>query len=106
MSLLKTLPCPGPVEVSMTTPEFTFIGAPDQPDFAQLTISYLPAARIVELKSLKKYLQSFRGRLYSYERIVTVLWADLNEVIEPTWLRVELACQPRGGMRTTVWRAS
>jgi len=107
MSVIATLPCPDPgLVVHFETRELTFIGAPDQPDFATLTIIYTPGQRMAELKSLKKYVQSWREKLASYERICSTIYEDFQRDVQPTDLTVIVACEPRGGTKTTVRKSS
>ena len=89
-SLLKTLPNPSGdgYEINVKTPEVTFIGVKDQPDFATVWIVFYPKDSIIELKSLKKYFQDFRNRLLSYERLINVVYDDLMSVYEPHRLRL------------------
>jgi len=88
--------------VRIETPELTFLGAPAQPDFAHLVIDYIPGARLIELKSLKRYIGEFRNRHLSYERIANVIRDDIDAVFAPRSLTVTLSFQPRGGASTTV----
>ena len=79
-SMLKALPNPEkvkPYEVKIKQPELTFLGVYNQPDFATLYILMYPNGKIVELKSLKMYLQQYRDVIVSYERL-------LNQVYECT----------------------
>lgn len=100
-SILKSIPNPaGDVryKISIRSPEVTFIGAQNQPDFAVVKILYAPAQRVIELKSLKLYFTDFRPRLLSYERFITVLFSDLMAVYRPSHLRITIKCNPRGGL--------
>lgn len=94
--------CTVACEISITSAEVTFLGAEQQPDFATVTIVYVPAQRVIELKSLKLYLGAFRNRLLSYERFISVVFADLMAVYGPRRLRVTVACNPRGGLSSTL----
>ena len=98
--LLNALPNPtlGRYVVHITNPEVTFIGAPNQPDFAEVSIAFTPNHKIIELKSLKFYFYDFRQRLLSYERLINVIFDDLMAVYEPIHLRVSMSCNPRGGI--------
>jgi 7-cyano-7-deazaguanine reductase len=99
-SLLKSLKNPSQKEyiIVMTNPEVTFLGVPNQPDFAVITIEFTPDQKIIELKSLKEYFVDFRQRVLSYERLINVVFDDLLEVFEPKHLRVTVNCNPRGGI--------
>ena len=72
-SLLKSLSNPErvkPYEVKIKQPEITFLGVYEQPDFATLYILMYPNGKVVELKSLKLYLQQYRDVVISYERLL------------------------------------
>jgi len=99
-SILKSIPNPTAAgyEVKIKSPEVTFLGVKDQPDFADLFITVYPRERVVELKSLKIYLQQFRNKIISYERLVNVIYEDLMSVYSPVRLRVVMVFNPRGGI--------
>lgn len=103
-TILKALNNPSNkiVEITAFTQEVTFIGVKDQPDFANLTITITPNEKIIELKSLKLYLFQFRNKLLSYERLVDVLYEDIQNVYKPLTLRVSLEFKPRGGISSKV----
>lgn len=100
-SILKSLPNPEkvkPYEVKIKHPELTFLGVYNQPDFATLYILMYPDVKVVELKSLKLYLQQFRDVVISYERLLNVVYDDLMKKFNPLRLRLVLDCNPRGGI--------
>ena len=100
-SMLKSIPNPEkvkPYEVKIKQPEDTFLGVYNQPDFATLYILMYPNGRIVELKSLKEYLQQYRDVVISYERLINQLYDHMSEVYKPQRLRIVLDCNPRGGI--------
>ena len=100
-SMLKSIPNPEkvkPYEVKIKQPEVTFLGVYNQPDFATLYILMYPNGRIVELKSLKEYLQQYRDVVISYERLINQLYDHMKEVYTPQRLRIVLDCNPRGGI--------
>jgi 7-cyano-7-deazaguanine reductase len=99
-SILKSItnPTAAGYEVKIKSPEVTFLGVKDQPDFADLFITVYPRERVVELKSLKIYLQQFRNKIISYERLVNVIYEDLMSVYSPDRLRVVMVFNPRGGI--------
>ena len=106
-SILKSLPSPEvdrPYELKMKQPELTFMGVHEQPDFATLFVLMYPNDKIVELKSLKIYLQQYRDIIISYERIINVIFEHMMGVYNPQRLRLVLDCNPRGGImsRTTI----
>ena len=89
--------------IEIVCPEFTSVcPMTGQPDFGTLAITYSPAERCVELKSLKLYLQQFRNEGIFYEHASNRILDDLVAAIEPRWLRLRAAFTPRGGISTTV----
>ncbi len=98
--LLKSIPNPSKdaYEIKMKVPELTFEGVRGQPDFAHLYLTFYPCEKVIELKSLKEYFFAFRTQIYSYERIINVIYDDLMSVYEPTRLRIVIVCNPRGGI--------
>ena len=99
-SILKSIPNPAKdaYEIKMKIPELTFEGVRNQPDFGHLYITFYPSDKVIELKSLKEYFFSFRSQIYSYERIINVIYDDMMDVYNPTRLRLVLVCNPRGGI--------
>jgi 7-cyano-7-deazaguanine reductase len=90
-------------KIEIRAPEFTSLcPKTGQPDFGTITITYTPAARCVELKSLKFYLQSFRNEGIFYENVTNAILDDLVGVLSPRWMKVESAFNSRGGMTETV----
>ena len=112
-SMLKSIPNPEkvkPYEIKIKQPEVTFLGVYNQPDFATLYILMYPNGRVVELKSLKEYLQQYRDVIISYERLLNQVYDHMYERYTPKRLRLVLDCNPRGGIssRLTVdsdWKA-
>ncbi len=89
--------------VTLTTDEFTCVcPKTGQPDFASITISYVPDLKIVESKSLKLYFQSFRNRGVFHEHAANIILDDLREAIQPRWCRVQADFGVRGGIAITV----
>ena len=100
-SMLKSIPNPEkvkPYEVKIKQPELTFLGVYGQPDFATLYVLMYPNGRIIELKSLKLYLQQYRDVVISYERLINQLYDHMMEIYNPQRLRLVLDCNPRGGI--------
>ena len=100
-SMLKSIPNPEkvkPYEVKIKQPEVTFLRVYDQPDFATLYILMYPNGKVVELKSLKLYLQQYRDVVISYERLLNQVYDHMMEVYDPQRLRLVLDCNPRGGI--------
>ena len=104
---LETVPNPAPDRpyvIRFTCPEFTSLcPLTGQPDFAHLVIDYIPAARIVESKSLKLYLGSFRNHGAFHEACTMAIAARLMDVLAPVWLRIGAYWYPRGGMPIDVF---
>jgi 7-cyano-7-deazaguanine reductase len=85
-------------------PEFTCLCAvTGQPDFAHLVIDYVPANWLVESKSLKLYLGSFRNHQGFHEDTTLTIAKKLNEALAPHWLRIGGYWYPRGGMPIDVF---
>ena len=68
-----------------------------------LEVHYLPKEKLVELKSLKYYLTSFRNVGILQEHVVNRILNDLVDLIQPEWLEVALYCRERGGIKTEVY---
>ena len=98
--ILQAIPNPSKeaYEIKMKITELTFEGVRKQPDFATLFITFYPSKKIIELKSLKEYFFAFRSQIFSYERIINVIYDDLISAYEPQRLRLVLVCNPRGGI--------
>jgi len=103
---LVAIPNPHPTrdyEVRCETPEFTCVcPMTDQPDFATVTITYVPDQSIVELKSLKLYLWSFRQEGVFHEDVTNRIADDLVAAIAPRRLSVRTDWLVRGGIHTVV----
>lgn len=89
--------------VTLHSDEFTCIcPATGQPDFAEITIRYVPDQRIVESKSLKLYLWSYRNEGVFHEHVTNTILDDLVAALDPHWMEVTGAFQVRGGINITV----
>ena len=85
--------------VTFNCPEFTSLcPITGQPDFAKIVINYIPAERMVESKSLKLYLFSFRNRGEFHEDCENIIMKDLVKLMEPKYLEVKGVFTPRGGI--------
>ena len=85
--------------VTLRCPEFTTLcPITGQPDFATLLINYIPAERLVESKSLKLYLFSFRNHGDFHEDVTNVVMNDLIKLMEPKYIEVKGLFVPRGGI--------
>ena len=89
--------------VTLQTDEFTCLcPATSQPDFATITIQYIPDERIVESKSLKLYLWSYRNEGVFHEHVTNQILDDLRAALDPQWIKVTGAFKVRGGITITV----
>ena len=85
--------------VRFNCPEFTTLcPITGQPDFAEIRISYIPDRRMVESKSLKLYLFSFRNHGDFHEDCVNVIMKDLIKLMDPKYIEVTGFFTPRGGI--------
>ena len=90
--------------VRFTAPEFTSLcPVTGQPDFAHIVIDYVPDGWIVESKSLKLFLQSFRNHGAFHEACTMDIARRLVDVLAPRWLRIGSYWFPRGGMPIDVF---
>lgn len=90
--------------VRFTCPEFTSLcPVTGQPDFALLVIDYVPDALILESKSLKLYLSSFRGHAAFHEACTSDIALRLVKELKPKWLRICGFWFPRGGIPIDVF---
>ena len=105
-NVLETFENPNPQRdytIEIVCPEFTSVCPKTaQPDFGTLTITYVPDAWCVELKSLKLYLQQFRNQGVYYETVTNRILDDLAAVLRPRRMTLTAAFTPRGGITTTV----
>lgn len=103
---LETFPNPEPnrdYTIHMEIPEFTCLcPKTGQPDFAVLTLDFVPDRLCIELKSLKLYIWSFRDMGTFHETVTNDILTDLVEAIKPRFLRVTAEFNVRGGIYTTV----
>jgi len=103
---LETFPNPRPgrdYDIRFECPEFTCLcPRTGQPDFATITIRYVPDALCVELKSLKLYLWSFRDEGHFHEDVTNRILDDLVALLQPKRMTVEGDFMVRGGIHTVV----
>ena len=106
-AVLETVPNPHPGRlyvVRFTCPEFTSLcPITGQPDFAHLVIDYVPAATILESKSLKLYLFSFRNHGAFHEDCTLAIGGRIVDTLAPQWLRIAGFWYPRGGIPIDVF---
>ncbi|MDP2167149.1 MAG: preQ(1) synthase [Thermodesulfovibrionales bacterium] len=90
-------------EINISFPEFTCLcPRSGYPDFAVINIKYVPAKKIVELKSLKLYLNSFRDVHASHEEAANIIYEELSKKLKPRFLEVEGDFNPRGNVKTII----
>lgn len=103
---LEIVPNPHPdrdYEVSMTVPEFTCLcPITGQPDFATIRIRYVPDRHLVELKSLKRYIWSYRDEGGFHEDVTNRILNDLVGAAKPRWIEVTGDFNVRGGIKTEI----
>ncbi|MCX7981330.1 MAG: preQ(1) synthase [Syntrophales bacterium] len=89
--------------VTLQTNEFTCVcPMTGQPDFARLEISYVPDKKILESKSLKLYLQSFRNQGVFHEHVVNVILDEIVKVLSPRRCQIKAHFAVRGGIGISV----
>lgn len=103
---LITFPNPRPgrrYTIDITLPEYTckcpFSG---YPDFATIYISYIPDQKVVELKAIKLYINSYRDRYISHEEAVNQILDDFVAACDPLAVTIKGDYQPRGNVHTVV----
>ena len=105
-SILDTFDNPRPgreYEIKFVFPEFTSVcPVTGQPDFATITITYVPDRRCVEMKSLKLYFFSYRDKGIFYEAVTNTILDDLVAVLAPIRMTVIGEFAVRGGTASTV----
>ncbi len=103
---LETFPNPQPERdytVRIRVPEFTCLcPKTGQPDFAELTLEYVPNRLCVELKALKLYVWSYRDEGGFHEAVTNRILSDLVEATAPRFMRLSADFNVRGGIYTTV----
>jgi 7-cyano-7-deazaguanine reductase len=104
---LERVPNPHPGTLYLarfTAPEFTSLcPVTGQPDFAHLVLDYVPNRWLVESKSLKLYLGSYRNQGAFHEDCTVAIAKRLVEILKPRWLRIGGYWYPRGGMPIDVF---
>jgi 7-cyano-7-deazaguanine reductase len=106
-AVLDTVPNPHPdllYVARFTCPEFTTLcRVTGQPDFAHIVIDYVPDAKILESKSLKLFLGSFRNHAALHEDCTLTIARRLIDALAPRWLRIGGYWYPRGGIPIDVF---
>lgn len=89
--------------IEISFPEFTCLcPRSGYPDFATIKIRYIPDKLIVELRSLKLYLNKYRGKYISHEEATNRIYTDLHELLKPRFLEVIGDFNPRGNVKTII----
>jgi 7-cyano-7-deazaguanine reductase len=103
---LEPWPNPHPARdyiIHFEIPEFTCVCPRSGfPDFATIVVDYAPGPSVVELKSLKLYINGYRDRAISHEGAVNVILDDLLAALNPKWMRIVGEFNVRGNIKTTV----
>lgn len=101
-------PCPGnDYTVNIEFPEFTCLcPRSGYPDFAMIRVKYVPDKYIVELQSLKLYLNSYRNKYVTHEEATNRIYDDLHALLHPKSMEITGEFNVRGGIKTTVKMSS
>ena len=90
--------------IRITVPEFTSIcPVTSQPDFALIVIDYIPKLNLVESKSFKVFIQSFRNYGIFHEEATLLIGSSLFNSLKPSWIRIAGYFAPRGGIPIDVF---
>lgn len=90
-------------EIEISYPEFTCLcPRSGYPDFATIRLVYTPDKKVVELKSLKLYLNSFRDKAVSHESVTNLIFSDLSKLLKPRRMEVVGDFNVRGNVKTVV----
>jgi 7-cyano-7-deazaguanine reductase len=91
--------------VSFETSELTALCPfTKHPDFYTLIITYKPDKLLVELKSLKLYIEKFRKLRTTHETLLNIIFEDFKSLLLPKYLKIEIKVNIRGGIKTTLYR--
>ena len=89
--------------IDITLPELTCLcPKTGYPDFATINIHYVPDKYIVELRSLKLYMNRFRAEYISHESVTNKIFTDLEEILKPRSMEVVGDFNPRGNVKTVI----
>ncbi len=103
---LEPWPNPNPEKnyrINITFPEFSCLcPRSGYPDYATIKITYIPDKYIVELKSLKLYLNKYRNQYISHEEATNKIYDDLYNLLKPRFLEVVGDWNPRGNVKTII----
>ena len=103
-NILKSIKNPSSrrYEITIHCPELTFLGESEQPDFGCVDLRMVPSDKVIELKSFKKYIYSFRNSFLSYERFINTIYDHITEAYAPTELLISVKFKPRGGISSSL----
>jgi 7-cyano-7-deazaguanine reductase len=91
------------IKINFEIPEFTCVCPfSDFPDFATITLEYVPNERCIELKSLKLYINSFRNVKVFHEHVINMIMEDFVNACDPLSVELEGDFNVRGNIKTTV----
>lgn len=103
---IETFPNPNPNRdylIQHISEEFTSVcPKTGHPDFARVVLTFVPNEICVELKAYKLYLQSFRNQGIFFEAATNKIFADIWELLNPKWMRLETIWSGRGGIHSNV----
>jgi len=106
MTIIETFPNPNPnreYTISHVNPEFTSVcPKTGLPDFATITVNYIPNELCVELKSLKYYYLDFRNKGIFFEAVTNQILDDLVGVCKPKWMEIVAEFNTRGGIHSVI----
>lgn len=89
--------------ITIIIPEYTSLcPKTGQPDFGTITIEYQPDKWVIELKSLKLYIQAYRNLGIFYENAVNRILRDIVKAAKPKWVKVKGEFNPRGGIKSII----
>lgn len=90
-------------EIEISYPEFTCLcPRSGYPDFATIRLVYTPDKKVVELKSLKLYLNSFRDKAVSHESVTNLIFSELDRLLKPRRMEVVGDFNVRGNVKTVI----
>jgi 7-cyano-7-deazaguanine reductase len=89
--------------IDVTMPEFTCLcPRSGYPDFATIHLQYVPDKKILELKSLKLYLNKYRDYHISHEAVVNAIYSEIESLLTPRYIKLLGDFNPRGNVRTVI----
>ena len=89
--------------IDITLPEFmTMCPRSGYPDFAKIQLSYVPNKKVIELKALKLYINTFMHRYISHEDSINEIYNTLKKKLKPKWIKIVADFNPRGNVHTVI----